>query len=85
MATTKKDELKDEERRPLLVLDLVLFFVLVLVFAVALRNTHHPSLEWESDEGDTKVCKTRLLLSSVVCALAITTVTDISARSIGLQ
>ena len=73
------------ERRPLLILDVVMFSLMLFIFVIALRNTHHQELEWTDGDGVTKVCKTRLLVASVVCALVVTSLTDLSARSLGMR
>lgn len=73
-------------RQPLLVLDLVWFMVLLLVFVVALRNTHHPELEFVPAAGEEpRICKSRLLVVAAACAATATAVADLAARFVGLR
>ncbi len=81
-----KQDTEDGQRRPLVMLDTVLFFVLTLVFVAALRNTHHSQLEWQPCDSDRpRVCKARLLAVGAVGAAIATGVADLAARSIGMQ
>ena len=76
----------EAERRPLVILDLVVFLVLLLVFVRVLRATRHPELEHAPNDGEAPhPCMSRLMIAGAACALVCTVVADCSARAVGLR